>query len=63
MKWRSQIRKRSWAPVQRGGKFLELEEAMEILGEVFGIKRSDVEDMIRMRMEDGLAYEMEFDLS
>jgi hypothetical protein len=56
MKWPQKGRKRSWVPVQRGGKFQELEEAKEILGEVFGIRRSDVEVMIRMRMEEGPVY-------
>jgi hypothetical protein len=63
MKWPHQGRKRSWVPVQRGGKLQELEEAKEILGEVFGIRRSDVEDMIKMRMEKGPAYDQDFNLN
>jgi hypothetical protein len=63
MKWPHQGRKRSWVQVQRGGKFQELEEAKDILGEVFGIRRSDVEEMIRMRLEESPAYDWKFDLS
>ena len=63
MKWPHQGRKRSWVQVQRGSKFQELEEAKEILGEVFGIRRSDVEEMIRMRLEESPVYDWEFDLN
>ena len=63
MKWLRQGRRRSWVPVQRGSKFQELEEAKEILGEVFGIKRSDVEEMIKMRLEESPAYDQGFDLN
>ena len=63
MKWLGQGRRRSWVTVQRGSKFQELEEAKEILGEVFGIRRSDVEEMIKMRIEEGSAYDYESDLS
>jgi hypothetical protein len=57
MKWLGQGRRISWVTIQRGSKFQELEEAKEILGEVFGIRRSDVEEMIRMRMEEGPVYD------
>jgi hypothetical protein len=30
----------------------ELEAAIEILGEIFGIRRTEVEEMIRQRLED-----------
>jgi hypothetical protein len=40
----------------------ELEAAMEILGEIFGIRRSEVEEMIRQRLEDRPIYELEFSL-
>jgi len=40
----------------------ELEAAMEILGEIFGIKRSEVEEMIRQRLEDRPIYDLEFSL-
>jgi hypothetical protein len=63
MKWLGQGRRRSWVPVQRGSKFQELEEAKEILGEVFGIRRSDVEEMIKMRMEEGAVYDLNCDLN
>jgi hypothetical protein len=34
----------------------ELETAKEILAEVFGARPSDVEEMIRLRLEDELAW-------
>jgi len=35
---------------------------MEILGEIFGIRRSEVEEMIRQRLEDRPIYDLEFSL-
>ena len=45
-----------------GGPAEELEAAMEILGEIFGIRRSEVEEMIRQRLEDRPIYDQEFSL-
>jgi hypothetical protein len=45
---------------RRGGPAQELEAAMEILGEIFGIRRSEVEEMIRQRLEDRPIYDLEF---
>ncbi len=36
--------------------------AMEILGEVFGIKSCEVEEMIRNRLEERPLYDREFHL-
>jgi hypothetical protein len=47
----------------RGRPAEELEAAMEILGEIFGIRRSEVEEMIRQRLEDRPIYDLEFSLS
>jgi hypothetical protein len=44
------------------GQAQELEAAMEILEEIFGIRRSEVEEMIRQRLEDRPVYELEFSL-
>jgi len=41
---------------------LELEEAKEIIAEVFGIRRSEVEELIRMRLAEGPAYDRELHL-
>jgi len=35
---------------------------MEILGEIFGIRRLEVEEMIRQRLEDRPIYDLEFSL-
>jgi CBS-domain-containing membrane protein len=47
---------------RQGGPTEELEAAMEILGEIFGIRRSEVEEMIRQRLEDRPIYDLEFSL-
>jgi len=47
---------------QRSVLSLELEEAKGIIAEVFGIRRSDVEEMIRMRLEEGPVYDQEIHL-
>jgi CBS-domain-containing membrane protein len=47
---------------RQGGTAEELEAAMEILGEIFGIRRSEVEEMIRQRLEDRPIYDQEFSL-
>ncbi len=33
-------------------RIMELQEAKEILGEVFGVRSEDVEDMIQRRLEE-----------
>jgi hypothetical protein len=43
-------------------RVLELEMAMEILGEVFGIKSCEVEEMIRNRLVERPLYDREFHL-
>jgi hypothetical protein len=47
---------------RQGGPAEELEAAMEILGEIFGIRRSEVEEMIHQRLEDRPIYDLEFSL-
>jgi hypothetical protein len=47
---------------RQGGLAQELEAAMEILEEIFGIRRSEVEAMIRQRLEDRPIYDLEFSL-
>ncbi len=47
---------------RRDTRVLELEMAMEILGEVFGMKSCDVEEMIRNRVEERTLYDREFHL-
>ena len=39
---------------------LELKVAKEILGEIFDIKSYEVEEMIRLRMEERPLYDREF---
>ncbi len=47
---------------RRDTRVLELEMAMEILGEVFGIKSCEVKEMIRNRVEERTLYDREFHL-
>jgi hypothetical protein len=62
MRWLWQGRRELTGLGQRRSKFQELEEAKEILGEVFGIGKSEVEEMIRMRLEEIRTYDQEFNL-
>lgn len=41
-------------------KILQLQAAKEILAEVFGIKTSDVEDMLKQRYEEEMEWPREF---
>ncbi|MDM7912222.1 MAG: hypothetical protein QUS09_03915 [Methanotrichaceae archaeon] len=47
---------------RKNTRVLELEMAMEILGEVFGIKSCEVEEMIRNRLKERPLYDREFHL-
>lgn len=47
---------------RRDTRVLELEMAMEILGEVFGIKSCEVEEMIKNRLEERPLYDRELHL-
>jgi hypothetical protein len=64
MRWPA-VRRRE-IPLQHGSRkntrVLELEMAIEILGEVFGIKSCEVEEMIRNRLEERPLYDREFHL-
>lgn len=61
------IRKPSKQLVEGGGsvsraekKALQLQAAMEILAEVFGVGLSDVEDMLKQRYEEKVEWPREF---
>ncbi len=41
---------------------MELEAAKEILGEIFGIDNTEVEEMLWKRLEDRPLYDLEFRL-
>jgi hypothetical protein len=60
MNWLWQER-RSRPLEQRQGKLRELDEAKEILEEIFGISRAEVDEMIRMRLVEGLEFDQNFD--
>jgi hypothetical protein len=62
MRWLWQERKTITVLGQRSSKLQELEEAKEILGEVFGIGKSEVEEMIRIRLEEIPNFDREFNL-
>lgn len=47
---------------RRDGRNMELEAAKEILGEIFGIDNTEVEEMIWKRLEDRPLYDLEFRL-
>ncbi len=53
MRW---LRRREARPVAPSGTInsmhIELQEAKEILAEVFGVRATDVEEMIRRRLEE-----------
>lgn len=51
------------APKSRADKkALQLQAAMEILAEVFGISLSDVEEMLKQRYEEKVEWPREFSL-
>jgi hypothetical protein len=47
---------------RKNKRVVELEMSMEILGEVFGIKSCEVEEMIRNHLEERPLYDREFHL-
>jgi hypothetical protein len=53
MRWRWWQRQSPWVPRHViNPRLQELETAKEILAEVFGARTSDVEEMIRLRLEE-----------
>lgn len=62
MRW-PQVRRREISlqeSSRRDGRSMELEAAKEILGEIFGIDNTEVEEMIWKRLEDRPLYDLEF---
>ncbi len=51
---------RSVAVQRADPKAVELQAAMEILAEVFGIKASEVEEMLKQRYEETIEWPQEF---
>ena len=51
------------APDVVNPRMLELEVAKEILSELFDIRTSEVDEMIRQRMEERTLYGQDFNLS
>lgn len=48
------------APIHRSPKAMELQEAKEILGEIFGIDVREVDEMIQRRMEERVLWPERF---
>ena len=48
------------APIHRSPKVMELQEAKEILGEIFGIDVREVDEMIQRRMEERVLWPERF---